>query len=99
MTVKKGRTIWVSDQEYVFISQAKDIFKEVTGAKLSWGAYLVLLSMGGLAGKCLDGVKLLCPDCGGETDMTLYAPAIHYHRKKASSQRTERHSQTPEGAA
>ena len=93
----KGKTIWVTDKEYIFIKQSKDLFSEFTGAKISWGAYLVILSMGGLAAKCLDGVKLRCPDCESETDMTLYMPEVKPHRRPIS-QSSGLRSQTPKDA-
>lgn len=95
----KGKTIWVTEKEFIFLEESRELLRVFTGSKMSWGTYLVILSMGGIAAKCLEGVKVRCPDCGNETDMTLYAPEIKYKRKKLKPQSSDLRSRTPGGAA
>ena len=86
MTQKNGRTIWVTDQEYALIAESKDLFYRFTKAKMSMGAYLCALSLGGLAAKSLNGILMRCANCGNEVEMTMHLPKKparmnHSHRR------------------
>jgi len=78
MSTKKGRTIWVSDAEYAAISESKELFRMMTGVKMSWGAYITALSFGALTAKALTGLLIRCPGCGYEVEMTLVKPKLKY---------------------
>jgi hypothetical protein len=78
MGTKKGRTIWVSDTEFAMINESKELFKMMTGVKISWGAYLTALSMGAITAKALSGLLIRCPGCGREVEMLLVKPKLKY---------------------
>jgi hypothetical protein len=78
MQTKKGRTIWVSNTEYAMISESKELFRMMTGVKMSWGAYITALSLGAIAAKALSGLLIRCPDCGREVEMVLVKPKLKY---------------------
>jgi hypothetical protein len=78
LTKKKGRTIWVSDNEYAMISESKELFRMMTGVKISWGAYITALSLGAIAAKSLSGLLIRCPNCRHEVEMVLVKPKLKY---------------------
>lgn len=77
----KGTTIWLTNKEYVLISESKELFSKFTGVKISWGAYLSALSLGALAAKALTGILIRCSNCGAETEMKMINPRVVRLRK------------------
>jgi hypothetical protein len=71
---KNRKTIAVTDQEFALLSESRELFTRFTKAKISWGAYLCALSLGGIAAKSLNGIVSRCPDCGHGVVMTLENP-------------------------
>jgi len=68
---KNQKGIFVTDTEFQFIRQAKAEFEAATGAKISWGAYLWILSAGALAIGATFGMNVRCPDCGHTSEITF----------------------------
>ena len=77
----KGHTIWITDAEYAMINESRELFRLMTGVKMSWGAYLVALSLGGLAAKSVAGVLMRCSNCGQETEIRIETPKAHRIRR------------------
>ena len=73
---KKGKSIWLTEQEYVLINESKELFRMFTGVKMSWGAYLTALSLGALAAKSLEGFLIRCPSCQAQVEMVLEKPHL-----------------------
>ena len=73
---KGGRSIWITDAEYVLMNESRELFRVFTGVKMSWGAYLTALSLGALAAKSLSGLLMRCPNCDGEVSMILVKPRV-----------------------
>lgn len=74
----KGRqkTIAVTPHEFVILTQAKRNFEVISGVKMSWGAFLTLISLGALAGSSVTGARFRCPNCESLTVMTLECPKL-----------------------
>jgi hypothetical protein len=79
----EGTTIWLTRDEYALLNECRSLFTQFTKAKISWGAYLCALSLGGLAAKSLNGIITSCPECGHGVVMTLENPAGKRLRKVA----------------
>jgi hypothetical protein len=79
--VQKGKTIWVTEAEYAMMNESRELFRLITGVKMSWGAYLVALSLGGLAAKSVAGVLMRCSSCGHETEIRLETPKARRIRR------------------
>ena len=92
-----GKTIWLTNKEFALLNESREVFRLLTGAKMSWGAYLCALSLGGVAAKALTGLLIRCPDCGMEVAMTLENPRVKRlpHAKSLPGQATESHNQSP----
>lgn len=69
-----AKSIGITDAEHAVLLQAKRNFETLTGAKPSWGAYLVALSAGALATYAINGFELRCPKCGAVMEMRLVLP-------------------------
>ena len=84
---KMAKSIGITDEEYAFLSEAKDLFSGFTKTKISWGAYLCALSVGGLAMKASIGITGRCPECGHETELRLSNPRNQPSRKPRQGQK------------
>ena len=73
----KGKTIWLTHEQYALVNESRELFRLFTGVKLSWGAYLGALSLGALTAKALSGFLMRCSNCGHETEMILKKPRVH----------------------
>jgi len=73
---KGQKGIFVTDAEYLVITQAKKNFDALTGAKFSWGAYLVALSIGSLGTYAVRGYSLRCPNCEEAMEIKLVKPSL-----------------------
>ncbi len=73
---KGQKGIFVTDAEFKVLQQAKRNFELLTGAKPSWGAYLVALSAGALATYAIRGFELRCPSCEATMEMRLVMPTL-----------------------
>lgn len=71
-----AKSIGVTDAEFKVLQQAKRNFELLTGAKPSWGAYLVALSAGALATYAIRGFELRCPSCETTMEMKLVMPTL-----------------------
>lgn len=80
---KKGKTIWLTPEQYALINESRELFRLFTGVKLSWGAYLGALSLGALTAKALSGFLMRCPNCGAEVEMILRKPRLHREARPA----------------
>lgn len=72
----KQKSIAVTPSEYVILTQAKANFELISGVRMSWGAFLTLISLGALAGSSVTGAKFRCPNCEAVTMMTLEMPRL-----------------------
>lgn len=88
MSKDDATTIWVTREEKAFLAEAKTLFSGFTKSKISWGAYLCALSIGGLAMKATIGITMRCPDCGHEVEVKLSNPHSQLPRKPRSGQKT-----------
>ena len=73
---KGQKGIFVTEAEFKVLQQAKRNFTLLTGAKPSWGAYLVALSAGALATYAIRGFELRCPSCEATMSMRLVLPTL-----------------------
>lgn len=96
MAEDKGTAIWVTKAEKAFLAEAKLLFAGFTKSKMSWGAYLCALSIGGLAMKATIGITMRCPDCGHEVEVKLSNPRNQLQKTSRLGQKTESHSQIPQ---
>ena len=71
-----GKTIWVTDSEKAILDSAKANFELISGVRMSWGAFLTLVSLGALAGSSVTGARFRCPNCEAVTIMTLECPEL-----------------------
>lgn len=85
---KKGKTIWVTTEEYALIAESKELFTGFTKTKISWGAYICALSLGALAAKASIGIAISCPGCGHEVEINMVNPRSVLHRKPRPGQTT-----------
>jgi len=69
-----AKSIGVTNPEYEILQKAKMGFQNLTGAKISWGAYLVALAAGALASYTIAGFSLRCPNCEESMEMRLVMP-------------------------
>ena len=76
-----GKTIWITTKEYALLAEGKELFRQFTGAKISWGAYLCALSIGALAAKVITGIAIRCPNCLEEVEMKMVNPREELRRK------------------
>ena len=61
---KGQKGIFVSEAQYKILVHSKRVLERVADTRLSWGAYLAILSSGSLATYSLEGLELGCPNCG-----------------------------------
>ena len=71
---KNGKSIWLSSTEYQLLLEAKELFEGFTGAKISWGAFVVALSMGATAARSLNGIQSMCTNCGKTVEIRMVKP-------------------------
>jgi hypothetical protein len=86
MAKSKGKTIWLSDPEYAMFQESKELFRMMTGVKMSNGAYIVALSLGGLAAKSVAGVMMRCSKCGQEVEIRIETPKAKRIRRRQTSE-------------
>lgn len=82
------KTISVTPAEYALLSEGRELFTRFTKAKISWGAYLVALSIGALAAKVITGISIRCPNCESEVQMKLVNPRSEVPRRSRQGQKT-----------
>ena len=75
-----AKSIGLTNHEYEILQQAKKAFENLTGVKVSWGAYLVALAAGALASYTIAGFNLKCSECGGEMQMRLVMPKLVFEK-------------------
>ena len=73
---KGQKGIFITDAEFLVLNQAKKNFEVLTGAKFSWGAYLVALAIGSLGTFAVRGYSLRCPNCEEAMEIKLVMPTI-----------------------
>jgi len=73
---KGQKGIFITDPEYLVLNQAKKNFEVLTGAKFSWGAYLVALAIGSLGTYAIRGYSLRCPNCEEAMEIKLVKPSL-----------------------
>ena len=73
---KGQKGIFITDAEFLVLNQAKKNFEVLTGAKFSWGAYLVALAIGSLGTFAIRGYSLRCPNCEEAMEIKLVMPTI-----------------------
>lgn len=87
----KGKVIWLTDYESALFEESREVFRILTGAKISRGAFVCALSLGATASKSLTGLAVRCPNCGSSVVMELRYPK----KKRITIQGSVSHSQTP----
>lgn len=90
-----AKSIGITNAEHAVLAQAKKNFEILTGAKPSWGAYLVALSAGALATYAINGFELNCPNCGARMEMKLVMPWIEESPEKKGPCETSREAPVP----
>jgi len=73
---KVAKSIGLTDAEHLVLNQAKKNFEVLTGAKISWGAYLVALAIGSLGTYAIRGYSLRCPNCEEAMEIKLVKPSL-----------------------
>lgn len=73
---RRQKTIAVTLAEFGILKEAKANFEIISGVKMSWGAFLTLVSLGALAGSAVTGARFRCPNCEATTMMTLECPQL-----------------------
>jgi len=73
---KGQKGIFITDPEFLVLNQAKKNFEVLTGAKFSWGAYLVALAIGSLGTYAIRGYSLRCPNCEEAMEIKLVKPSL-----------------------
>ena len=73
---KVAKSIGLTDPEFLVLQQAKKNFEVLTGAKFSWGAYLVALAIGSLGTYAIRGYSLRCPECEATMEIKLVMPKL-----------------------
>lgn len=104
---KYQKTIALTNSEYALLAESRELFRLLTGVKMSWGAYVCALSFGALAAKTMTGLLIRCPECGSEVNMIMTNPKIKPARKssprqhppQSEGQTAGQRSQTPAGAS
>jgi uncharacterized membrane protein len=81
---KGQRGIYITEYEFELIKQGKAALEALTGARLSWGAYLTILSLGSFATSFLAGFKLFCPNCGEKMELKVTKPKPSTQDQQAS---------------
>lgn len=71
-----AKSIGLTDPEFLVLRQAKKNFEVLTGAKFSWGAYLVALAIGSLGTYAIRGYSLRCPNCEAAMEIRLVMPKL-----------------------
>lgn len=71
-----AKSIGLTDAEFKVLQQAKKNFDILTGAKFSWGAYLVALAIGSLGTFAIRGYSLRCPNCEEAMEIKLVMPTL-----------------------
>lgn len=71
-----AKSIGLTDPEFLVLQQAKKNFEVLTGAKFSWGAYLVALAIGSLGTYAIRGYSLRCPNCEAAMEIKLVMPKL-----------------------
>ncbi|MBA7703325.1 hypothetical protein ES703_112107 [subsurface metagenome] len=71
-----AKSIGLTDAEFRVLQQAKKNFDVLTGAKFSWGAYLVALAIGSLGTFAIRGYSLRCPNCEATMEIKLVMPTL-----------------------
>jgi len=69
--MRKEKPIWVHQDVFEALREAKLHYEGLTGAKMTWSAWLYALACGALAVSALAGLKIKCPTCG-DSGMQLY---------------------------
>ncbi len=69
--MRKEKPIWVHQDVFEALREAKVHYEGLTGAKMTWSSWLYALACGALAVSALAGLKIRCPTCG-DSGMQLY---------------------------
>ncbi len=65
--VDKQTAIYLHRDAYNLLKEAKTHLEGLTNTKMSWTAFLYMLSAGALAMASLQGLQLRCPECGHQS--------------------------------
>lgn len=68
---RKEKPIYVHDDVFQALKEAKIHYEGITKTRMTWSAYLYALACGALALSSLAGLRLRCPLCG-DFGMQLY---------------------------
>lgn len=71
MSARKEKPIFVHSDVFRALQEAKIHFEGITGARLTWSAFLYALASGALAVSSLAGLQIRCPLCG-DSGMELF---------------------------
>lgn len=89
---RKRKSIALTQYEYALLEESRETFTQLTGVKISQGAFVCALSLGASASKALAGVGVRCPQCNYEVVMQLYRPK----KKKSTARSSVLRNQIPE---
>lgn len=65
------KPIFVHDDVFNALREAKLHFEGITNTRMTWSAYLYAMACGALAVSALAGLRIRCPICG-DSGMQLY---------------------------
>ena len=66
------KPIFVQDDVFNALREAKLHYEGLTGANMTWSAWLYALACGALAVSALAGLKIKCPLCGDSGVQLFY---------------------------
>lgn len=92
-----GKTIWLTKAEFALLTEGKEMFRQVTGVKLSWGTYLCALSLGAVAARSIAGILMRCPNCGHDVELVMRKMTATLARQDRLRGSSALRSRTPEG--
>lgn len=79
--MRKEKAIYIHEDVFRGLQEAKLHFEGITKTKMTWSAYLYALSCGALAVSSLAGLKLRCPVCGDFGVQLYYSQFVEEEAK------------------
>lgn len=73
---RKEKPIWVHEDVFKALHEAKLHYEGITETKMTWSAWLYALACGALAVSSFAGLKLKCPLCGDFGMQMFYSSTI-----------------------
>jgi len=70
---RKEKPIFIHEDVYKALQEAKLHYEGITKTKMTWSAYLYALACGALAISSLIGLNIRCPTCGDSGTVLYYS--------------------------